>query len=159
MLSITVVDLLTFFQGGNLNKRGVVSLMWLAARHFGMVLTPSCTSMPVMIDPFIFFWPVHLCVNNNVVRVCVGPCRGFKFSLRGPQHQEQIDPIETFIDCEVAHLSVPYSWFGDCHTGTSYQKLQFLKFVGGIVKRYFLSLQIFHPLYILLGQPPPQNLR
>ena len=40
-LPCTVVDLLPFFQGGNLNKQRVVSLMWLAARHFGMVLTPS----------------------------------------------------------------------------------------------------------------------
>ena len=63
---------------------------------------------------------------------CVlGLVEGSNFHLvRGPQLEEQIDPIETFVDFEVAHLSIPKSWFGDCHTGASYQKVQFLKICG-----------------------------
>ena len=84
VLSITVVDLSTFFQGGNLNKhcQGVVSLMWLAVRHFGvgsdlLLDLNACHNKSIhnFFDLFIFVF------NNNVVRVCVGPCRGFKFSL------------------------------------------------------------------------------
>ena len=117
--------------------------------------------MPVMMNPIIIFLTCSSVCLIIMWSECVWVLlKGSKFhSLRWPQQEEEIDPIETFLDFEVAHLSVLYFWFGDCHNGATDQKLQFLKFVGGIVKRYFLSLQIFHPLYILLGRPPPQNLR
>jgi len=82
VLSITVVDLSTFFQGGNLNKQGVVSLMWLAACHFG-VGSDLLLDLNACHDKSIHnLFHLFICVfNNNVVGVCVGPCRGFKFSL------------------------------------------------------------------------------
>ena len=71
-----------------------------------------------------------------------------------PQQEEQIDPIETFVDFEVAHLSVPYSWFGDCHTGASYQEVQFLKICGWDFQTLFLVSVDLSPIINPPGTAP-----
>jgi len=121
--------------------------MWLAVRHFGMG-SDLLLDLNACHDKSIHkFFDLFICVfNNNVVRVCGWPCRGFNFSLTGPQQEEQIDPIETFVDFEVAHLFIPYSCFGDCHTGASYQKVQLLKLCGWDCQTLFLVSADLSPI-------------
>jgi len=103
---------------------------WVAKSLLFRVLTCSIEFNACHDESMRSFLTSSACVFvDDGIRVCVGPWRGFKSSVRGPLSFKAFSSrrsslthsfVESCADFEVAHF--PYSWFGDYYIRDSYLK-------------------------------------